>query len=144
MTHKWPTFLMPCLHLLPIFGRPQRFPFGGHISGIQNGCQKTTLIFKCHPFSDFIWDNFVSDGFFMVHSCTEPPTQCRGKTCNKKTGLSGLNLDHNNKAQWSQNIFPKETPKKNTSCNVEAKLNLVPPTAQKKCPLGAPNCKALA
>ena len=88
---------MLCLHLLPIFARPQeRFPFGGQISGIQNGGQKTTVLFKCHPFRDFICDSVCDllylTGFFMAHSCTKHQTKYTGKAWKKKTALLGLNL----------------------------------------------------
>ena len=58
----------------------------------------------------------------MVHSCTEPPTQCRGK--------------HNDPKTSSQ-----KKRKKNTSCNVEAKLNLVPSGRQKSALLVPPTAK---
>lgn len=128
---------MLCLHLLPIFAKPQeRFPFGGQISGIQNGGQKTTVLFKCHPFRDFICDSVCDllylTGFFTAHSCTKHQTKYTGKACEKKNctfRIESLRCCRArfNKAQWSQEIFPKEThPKNNTSCDVEAKLNLVP------------------
>ena len=129
---------MLCLHLFPILARPQgRFPLGGQISGIQNGGQKTTVLFKCHPFRDFIChsvcDLLYLTGFFMAHSCTKHQTKYTGKAWKKKdctVRIESLRCCRArfNKAQWSQKIFPKEThPKNNTSCNVEARLNFLPP-----------------